>query len=735
MPMDYEPLIEGIARFIGAASAKAKGLDVERWLGPLSAPERQVPLIHDYLRGAHALAEAEATGVPHVRGISTGIWQAQQQKLEGLVAQDPEVQTSLRSIYANRMAKPDPKLESTEMKRPSPMQPSVETASSTVLKEPPEGEPAVPVAAAEPATPSRAAAEAQKRQQVKAWNDFAVGVEMQDEDSMAQALERIRALHPEPTLADGMPTWQRALGYMVDTEQQVQQMLAQKVPSEQWAKRLEEWRAQSGINDVALPKHIRDTVTRMDAWADAQKPPTAVDQVGNVISAARAVQTAYDLSAPGKQGLLMVGTPEYWQSFGPMFRSLRKQGYEAEMEWLRSHPDFDKAVEAGVDFTDPHGKLGKREEAFQSTIADRIPGIKWSEQSFSAFLNHLRMATFSNNMKLASAAGIDTGSKRFQSDIAEAINTSTGRGGPKDLDLGVLRSALFAPRLMISRAQTLNPQYYWKMHPYVRNMLLKQNLAAAAIVVGLTSLAGAFGAKVTWDFRNPDAGKIRVGNSRIDLGGGHMQFIRLLTQLISGEKMNSETGRVTKLGSGFGVATRFDVALNFILSKEAPIASFVTDMLRNQTNMQHGFKLSDELISHLVPLGMQDLYDVIEDKGFMNALVYALPIAFGIGVQTYANAGKPETVPFLGVLGEVPKEGSAGYIKAIEEADKLAATEAMRKSQGKSPVVAKALLRQLTAAYRLRARKAWIIANKEKYKEAARAGERRIPLEAPEEQR
>jgi hypothetical protein len=127
---------------------------------------------------------------------------------------------------------------------------------------------------------------------------------------------------------------------------------------------------------------------------------------------------------------------------------------------------------------------------------------------------------------------------------------------------------------------------------------------------------------------------------------------------------------------------------------------------------------------------MQDMYEVLKDKG-VEGLLYLAPATFGVGVQTYQPSQRGETIPFIGVKGEVPPEKAAEYRRLIEAADIEAATRAAEKSKGMNPYAAKAVLRAYVRAGRLRARAAWIRANQEQYRAARQKGEPTVPLTAP----
>jgi hypothetical protein len=579
---------------------------------------------------------------------------------------------------------------------------------------------------------------AAKQQQVAAWNEFAVSMESQDGPRIDAALEQIKALHDSDSVnakPGETPEWQRALDYMSGLEAQAAQWRALKVPNEQWSQNVQDYHNQSEIDTVPLPRHIREVVDRFDAWADAQKPGTLMDVAGQALGVPRAIMSSADLSAPGRQGLLMIARPEYWANMAPMIQAWSPEKYLESQSYIRQHPDFPAAQEAGLALTDIHSKLAPREEAFQSQLAERVPLlgplVRSSEQAYTTFLNRLRLDIFSNSLKEATAAGVDVSDPEFTASLAEWINTSSGRGG-RNFNPGVLSSVLFSPRLAVARFQTFNPYYYYKMNPFVRQQAIKASMSAAAIVYGLVSLAAMGGAKVTWDFRNPDAGKIRVGNTRFDLGGGHFQFMRLFTQLVTQSRMNSETGVVSKLGEKFGAPTGLDVATNFIIAKEAPVASFVTDWLRGKDMAGKKFDLTDEVLTRVTPLAMQDTYDVIKDRG-IEGLAFSVPAIVGVGIQTYAPKPAHEEIPFIGVQGQVPGEKAAEYAKLIQQADTIAATKAMLKTKNLGEAAAKAVLRNFVKAERMKARIAWIKANQGAYAQAKKAGQKTIPLTPPAE--
>jgi hypothetical protein len=722
-------------------------IDVEKWLGESlkTDPVNQAVVVHDYLRGASALDEAAQTGATHVRQISIPVWEATQRQLQQRVDADPEVQEAIRRLYIGRNTSADPTVTSRVI--PDPSASTESPSSSTVVSDDATKFSSRPVIAKAPSAET-------VRTRNSAWQGLAEGVEAQNPDVVAQALEQIHALEPAYAKAVGTaekemtPVWQEAIQYMLSLEQKAAEMQQSGVTHEQWRPMLDDFRKQLNINYDDMPPRVRRTVQRVEAWADSAKPASAGEVVGQIAGVPRALMSSFDLSAPGRQGLLMISRPEFWHAIPDMVTQFKNPEFFAQhQEMLRSRETFPVMQDSGLAITGMEGEaLTAREEAFRSNLAEKIPVIgkvvMASERGYVGFLNDLRANVFDTQLQLFKESGLLAGDggaedKKLLRDLAEWINTSTGRGKIGKWDPGVINTVLFSPRLAMSRVQTFNPQYYWKLSPPVRQAALKANFAAAGIVLSLVSLAKLGGAQVTWDFRNSDAGKIRIGNTRIDLGGGHMQMLRFLTQIITAQKVNSETGKVTTLGQGQAWdQSRFDLLVNFLVSKEAPVASLVTDILKGKSGDGKPITWWNEVATRVVPLAIQDAYGMIGDLG-PTGLVFA-PLAFiGTGIQTYSYNSKVK-IPFLGVNGVVPQEQAAAFEQQMMKAETDATQKAMSlPSWGKmSRYEQEKVLGKFVEAYRKKAKEVWIRTNAQAYAKAAKEqrlgnGTGEFPLTAP----
>jgi hypothetical protein len=228
--------------------------------------------------------------------------------------------------------------------------------------------------------------------------------------------------------------------------------------------------------------------------------------------------------------------------------------------------------------------------------------------------------------------------------LANYINAATGRGGLGQLERAapILAQGLFSPRLMASRVHLLNPANYVKTDPFVRREMLRDMITVGGTAGTLIGLAGMAGAEVTEDPRSADFGKIKVGNTRVDMLGGFGQYIRLASQIapeiIGGNRRTDAHGKVHKLGEHFGSPTRLDMVYKFFESKEAPLVSATTNVLKGRDFAGEKTSISKETAKLFTPMIFEDLYSLAQDDP--NLLPLIVPGALGFGLQTYETKRK-----------------------------------------------------------------------------------------------
>lgn len=357
----------------------------------------------------------------------------------------------------------------------------------------------------------------------------------------------------------------------------------------------------------------------------------------DVMSLPRAVQTAYDISAPGRQGAalspyLLVSNPtgyarawrEMVSSLGPSDFSGVHRGYQSAVQSVRSHPDFDSGVRSGLEFATIHG-----DDRGVSSLGQKIPGVGASQRAYDAFMDRLRLEAFSS-MKQAMGA---EASPQALSDVARFVNRASGRG-----ELGAVGKALepltthglFSARNTAARFQYLNPLQYGSMAPAARKQALKAALLHAGAVAGTLGLAHAAGAQVSLDPSTGDFGKVRVGNTRYELTGGYAPTVRFLLRasaLFVGEGDPQERAQqLTMLGQ------------QYLRNVAAPVPGLVSDALAPQFTPpgEKGKSTQERALGLFLPLVARDLADLIHGEGWAG-IPKGAPSAVGVGVQTYGR--------------------------------------------------------------------------------------------------
>lgn len=377
-----------------------------------------------------------------------------------------------------------------------------------------------------------------------------------------------------------------------------------------------------------------------------------------LINIPRSLMASLDLSAPFRQGIFFVSRPEFWGEAWPaMIRSMRSEtAFNDLMLRIENHPLYVMLKEAGLDITGM-STVADREEDFQAPLIERafkvagvdvnVPGrlIRASGRAYVGFLNKLRMDVAVSMIKSAQDAGFPP-TQDLVEKIVKYVNAGTGRGGlgPLQGAAGVLNAAFFSPRLIASRVnlmtKLLQPSFYEKNNAFIRRQYLRDSLAFVGLGMTVLGLAKLAGADVGDDPRSSDFGKIKVGNTRLDIWGGFQQYARMMGQLVMGEYVSSITGKVMTLGEGYKPLTRKDILQRQIESKLSPVASFMNAMMTQQDWEGKPVSVKKEILARVKPLAAGDFVAVAMENPRL------LPISalgfLGFGSQTYGTEKPPD---------------------------------------------------------------------------------------------
>lgn len=416
---------------------------------------------------------------------------------------------------------------------------------------------------------------------------------------------------------------------------------------------------QNGI-DLSDPDAVYKFATDVQAALKKQGKESGKEKgarvAANVLNLPRAVMSSLDFSAPLRQGVLLIGTPEFYKALPTMFKAYFSEGtYKDLMTSITRRPTYKAMLKGKVSFSSLDGKLSNREEDFMSDWANYIPGVRRSNRAYAAFLNKLRADSFDTlyNSALKHNPDVKDDLKAIKA-IGEYVNVATGRG-----DLGnflqssapLLNAVLFSPRLIAARLKTFRPATYTRLPKGARRRALVNLATFGTAALTVMSLAVMAGAEVEKDPRSSDFGKIKVGNTRYDVLGGLGQYGVLGTRLalwLGGSAYESATGEegpdhyksvsgnTSKLNEEdagpYGMKAG-NVVMQFGRNKLAPVPAYLVDALYGENTIGEEFNPVD--VSRFAPMFLQDVYDMQQEYGVGEGTARVAPALFGVGVQDF----------------------------------------------------------------------------------------------------
>lgn len=389
-------------------------------------------------------------------------------------------------------------------------------------------------------------------------------------------------------------------------------------------------------------------------------PKTKMQLAKEFAGLPRTILASGDFSFGARQGLVYATShpiqfikewPAQFKYFTEAFKGKDSEAYDVQMADVRSNPKYNLLEKYGRLIEPTGSNVGARSEQFLSSdLAEKIPLVgrlvRGSNYAFAGLHNTLYANQFYGMLDHLDYAGIKP-TEPMLKQMAEVVGTSLGRGGKSggftEQHAGFLSTSLFAPRLMASRLNVINPAYYIRLKGPARQEALRGLLGLSAYATAVLGTAKLAGAQVSVDPRSADFGKIKVGDTRFDVLGGFTQYIRLGAQLATGQKINSTTGAQTEAGKGLA-GSRLDIASNFIQGKENPTLSFVTTMLKGKdisgNSIYNPKGVTEQVAQRFIPLLAQDMADLITHPHSAGPAAGAAGL-FGVGLQTYGKEDLP----------------------------------------------------------------------------------------------
>jgi len=409
------------------------------------------------------------------------------------------------------------------------------------------------------------------------------------------------------------------------------------------------------------------------------------DYLSQTISVSRAAITSIDLSAMLRQGGFQVLSNPVTaiKAFVPMIRALKNEAAaRAVNEEILSRPNADLYKKAGLFLAEQDSAHPtKMEEVYMGRWQRKVPGVAASGRAYVTFLNKLRADTFDASLNsFARRKGTGLSMEEMKS-LARYINITTGRA---NLGASNLSDYLFAPRWVVSRFATVlgTPMRHQRdykgkiVNPISPRMRAHIAYQYARFAIGFVTLYGlaalAFGGdddgEPFWELdpRSTDFGKLRIGNTRLDMLAGLSQPIVFMSRMLSGGKKNSKSEIVPirdnfRFGVpegaevGYGQDDGSDIAWRFLRSKAAPHISAVSNQVFGsnvvgESNEERAQFMRDvlgipagiaenplvlESFGMVTPLSMRDFYDALLEHGLAKTAALQILATLGVSMNTY----------------------------------------------------------------------------------------------------
>lgn len=390
--------------------------------------------------------------------------------------------------------------------------------------------------------------------------------------------------------------------------------------------------------DIARVKRDFEKGLALDKAKRRSLPAKIYAGAKEVLNLPRAIWSAFDLSAVGRQGgFIGAGNPlRAVRSIGPMLKSMKERNAFVIEAQILSRPNAplyakSKLYLAALD----EFKLSQQEEIMMSRYANAIPGVRQSNLAFMTYLNKLRADSFDAMLKSRESWWKEPVTQAEMDAIANYINVATGRGnfGERAGLAEGLATVFWSPRLVASRFQLLLGEPLYRGSWRTRALIAAEygrSLSGLAVMLGLGYMAGA---SIETDRRSSDFLKLKFGNTRIDLFGGLLQNAVLLKRFTSGQSKDSDGGiRKTDVGR---------LSATFLRNKLTPTLGITLDArdiaLKQKPPPGHPKTFADMGKRAVVPLAWGDLFDVMKEQGVPEGAIIEVLSLLGAGVQNYES--------------------------------------------------------------------------------------------------
>lgn len=262
-----------------------------------------------------------------------------------------------------------------------------------------------------------------------------------------------------------------------------------------------------------------------------------------------------------------------------------------------------------------------REEVYPSSIPSRIPVIgrlfSASDHAFQNWALRARAEMFDMYVEKAQKAGLDITNAENLEGLGSLANVMSGRAGLGRWEAvgDTVNVALFSPRFAISNIHFLTSHLMDpKATPFVKREAAKNLTKTVGALAAVLATATALGFDTETDPTSTNFGKIKVGDSWVDISGKMGSFMVLASRLVTGD-MKTMAGKNIDLDSGdFGALSRASALGNFVEGKLSPSFSVALDFLQGKDFDGNKPTLMSSLKRLTLPMSLDSTRDMFKNS-------------------------------------------------------------------------------------------------------------------------
>ncbi len=287
--------------------------------------------------------------------------------------------------------------------------------------------------------------------------------------------------------------------------------------------------------------------------------------------------------------------------------------------------------------------IGGIEEEFPTSLPSKIPVLgrlfKTAEVTYEAGAMRLRTDIADRLYNLAEKSGQNLNDKNVVGSINLLVNSMTGRGylGKLESIAPVLNKAIFSVKFAKSNIDVLLalPKLAADPTNFAKQQAAKNLLMITATIGVYQGIRKALDPNaVELDPRSSAWGRTVKGDSYSDLTGGLAPYITLGARIATQSTKSSVTGKIKKLGEGFGSPTATDIFWNFTENKASPLTRQLMEIADQETFSGEKPSIGSVAKGLTVPIIIQQGIESAKVEDPVDLLQLLIKEGMGISVTT-----------------------------------------------------------------------------------------------------